>query len=82
MKESWNWDRLPTSFLDSAYLNIDNDAIASHLNPKSKPLHSESQLDVTEGQDVTEGMNVTEEIDVTEGLDITEGLDVTKGCAA
>ena len=50
LKESWNWDRLPASFFDSAYLNIDNDAVSSHLNPKSKSsLHSESQLDVPEG---------------------------------
>ena len=50
MKESWNWDRLPASFLDSAYLNIDNDAVSSHLNPKStSSLCSVSQLDVPEG---------------------------------
>ena len=44
MKESWNWDRLPQSHLESAYLKIDTDAIASHLNSTgTTPLDSEIQ---------------------------------------
>ena len=42
VKESWNWDRLPQSYLESAYLKIDTDAIASHLNSTgTTPLDSE-----------------------------------------
>ena len=44
LKESWNWDRLPQSYLESAYLKMDTDAIASHLNSTgTTPLDSEIQ---------------------------------------
>ena len=37
MKEGWDWDKLPARYLHSAHLNIDSDAIASHLNPRTVP---------------------------------------------
>ena len=48
MKESWDWDKLSAQYLNSAHLNIDSDAIASHLNPTpvSKP-----HMDAIEGND-------------------------------
>ena len=36
-KESWDWDKLPALYLLSAHLNIDSDAVTSHLNPKTVP---------------------------------------------
>ena len=37
MKEGWDWDKLPALYLHSVHLNIDSDAIASHLNPRTVP---------------------------------------------
>jgi len=37
LKESWNWDNLPSLYLNSAHLNIDSDAVAFHLNSAAVP---------------------------------------------
>ena len=37
LKESWDWDNLPSLYLNSARLNIDSDAVASHLNSETVP---------------------------------------------
>jgi len=47
LKESWDWDKLPATCLNSAYLNIDNDAITSHSNTKSTSSNTESQVDIS-----------------------------------
>jgi len=53
VQESWNWDRLPQSYLESAYLKIDTDAIASHLNSTgTTPLDSEIQPQAPDESDL------------------------------
>ena len=37
LKENWDWDKLPVFYLNSAHLNIDGDAVASHLNSRTVP---------------------------------------------
>ena len=67
LKESWDWDKLPELYLNSAHLNIDSDAVTSHLKPKTVPEPAEESDYYSEPTllDTAETMETGEEPECT-----------------
>jgi len=37
LKEDWDWEKLPSLYLNSPHMSLDSDAVASHLNSETAP---------------------------------------------